>query len=63
MSDLLTEYGKVLNVKVKPTADRFHRNNPNSYIEREGEIAGVVHLVRCWHGIGHPVRFLKTTLC
>ncbi|KAJ3990831.1 hypothetical protein F5050DRAFT_1813386 [Lentinula boryana] len=54
LTDLLIDYGKALDIKVTPTADKFHRNNPNSYVEKKGEVAGVVHLVRCWHGIGRP---------
>ncbi|KIK60603.1 hypothetical protein GYMLUDRAFT_244177 [Collybiopsis luxurians FD-317 M1] len=54
LTDLLIDYGEALDIKVTPTADKFHRNNPNSYIEKRGEVAGVVHLVRCWHGIGRP---------
>ncbi|KAJ3727846.1 hypothetical protein C8R42DRAFT_638943 [Lentinula raphanica] len=52
MGNLLMEYAKAVDVRVRPTADKFHRNNPNSYIQRPAEIAGVTHLVRSWHGIG-----------
>ncbi|KAF5359966.1 hypothetical protein D9757_012147 [Collybiopsis confluens] len=52
MTDLLIKFGKDLKVKVTPTADKYHRNSPNTYVHRKGEVAGVVHLVRCWHGIG-----------
>ncbi|KAF5359970.1 hypothetical protein D9757_012159 [Collybiopsis confluens] len=52
MTDLLIKFGKDLKIKVTPTADKYHRNSPNTYVHRKGEVAGVVHLVRCWHGIG-----------
>ncbi|KAF5344979.1 hypothetical protein D9757_013787 [Collybiopsis confluens] len=52
LTDLLINYGRTLNIQVSATADRFHQNKPNSYIRRPGEVAGVVHLVRAWHGMG-----------
>lgn len=58
MTSVLIEYGNALKLKVKPTADKYHRNSPNSYKKKPGEISGVVHLVRCWHGIGRPVCLL-----
>lgn len=31
------------------------RRVPNSYTIRDGEVAGVKHFVKCWHGIGQTV--------
>ena len=62
MTKHLADYGKVLDIKWKPMADKYHRNNPNSYVQREGETSGVVHLVRCWHGVGRPVSLILIVL-
>jgi hypothetical protein len=61
MSTILINYGKELGVKVASTADKLHRNIPNSYTQRPGEVAGVVHLVRCWHGIGRSVSLFDSS--
>ncbi|KAE9386315.1 hypothetical protein BT96DRAFT_1006195 [Gymnopus androsaceus JB14] len=52
-TDLLVDYGNSINLLPTTTADHFHRNNPNSYEFREGEVSGVKHFVKCWHAIGH----------
>lgn len=54
-TDLLVDYGQSVNLQPATTADRFHRNNPNSYTIRKGEVAGVKHFVKSWHGIGRTV--------
>jgi hypothetical protein len=53
-------FGRAVGPKI-PTkaADHNKRDKKDSYINKKGEMAGIIKLVSGWHGIGHKVGSLR----
>jgi hypothetical protein len=52
---------------VQPTfgqkcADRNGRDQSSSYVQKPGQLAGIIKLVTGWHGIGQTVRPFSLSL-
>jgi hypothetical protein len=57
MFDVLMTMGNAVKLQRGGGADQSGRNSCESYVIREGELAGIIKLVTVWHAIGHSVSF------